>query len=407
MSKTIWYISKYIRIETKNSIGDRGWLLMKELASKGNKPIIITSDSQHLMEQIDFSTNIIHLYPDGIKFILLKTYKYLKPNSIRRIFSWFDFEWNLFAFNKTKLLKPDVIIVSSLSLLTIINGIFLKKKYKCKLVFEIRDIWPLTLTEIGGFSPNNFFIRILGFIERLGYRKSDLIVGTMPNLIEHVEKVLGYKKSVSCIPMGISTNIFKRNQKLTQDYIDTYLKSGCFNIIYTGTIGVANALETFLQAAENFKTNYNIKFIIVGDGPLKRKYEKKYYLFQNIIFAPKVEKDQVQSVLAYADVLYFSVFKSKIYNYGQSLNKIIDYMVAKKPIIASYSGYPSMINEAGCGYFIPAEDVESLTIKIKETYSMTKTERKSMGCKGLKWLLKNRTYKKLAEDYFELLFKKV
>ncbi len=34
------------------------------------------------------------------------------------------------------------------------------------------------------------------------------------------------------------------------------------------------------------------------------------------------------------------------------MNKVVEYMLAGKPIIASYTGYPSMINEAECGYFV-------------------------------------------------------
>lgn len=58
----------------------------------------------------------------------------------------------------------------------------------------------------------------------------------------------------------------------------------------------------------------------------------------------------VQSVLSHADVLYLSTFNSKVWNYGQSLNKLIDYMVAARPIIASYSGYRSMVDESGAGF---------------------------------------------------------
>ena len=402
MSKTIWYISKYVQIPNKDSSGGRGWLLMKEFSKRGYETVIITSNSQHFNINKNFDFNIINLSNDGIKFIILKTLNYVKSKSIRRVFSWLNFEWSLFFLNKKKLNKPDVIIVSSLSLLTILNGVFLRRKYNCKLVFEIRDIWPLTLVELGNFSKNNLIVMILKMIEKWGYKKSDFIVGTMPNLSEHVKEVLGYSKKVYCIPMGIDINSYNNNQKVNKDYVNKFLNTGCFNIIYAGNIGIANALETFFKTAHEFKEDHRFKFIIIGDGDLKNLYIKKYSYLKNLIFAPKVKKNQVHSVLSYASVLYFAVSKSKIYDYGISLNKLIDYMISKKPLIASYSGYPSMINEAGSGFFIPAEDVQSLVNKIKELFFMSESERKTLGLKGHEWLLKNRKYEILADNYLKL-----
>lgn len=404
MNKTIWYISKYVQIPNKDSSGGRGWLLMKEFAKRGYETVIITSNSQHFNNKKNINFNVINFSNDGIKFIILKTLNYVKSKSIRRVFSWLNFEWNLFFLNKKKFKKPDVIIVSSLSLLTILNGVLLRRKYNCKLVFEIRDIWPLTLVELSNFSKNNLFVMILKMIEKWGYKKSDFIVGTMPNLSEHVKEVLGYPKKVYCIPMGVDINSLNNNQKVNRDYVNQFLNTGCFNIIYAGNIGIANALETFFKTVHEFKKDHRFKFIIIGDGDLKNLYVKKYSYLKNLIFAPKVKKNQVQSALSYASILYFGVSKSKIYNYGISLNKLIDYMISKKPIIASYSGYPSMINEADCGFFIPAEDVQLLVNKIKELFFMSESERETFGLKGFEWLLKNRKYEILADNYLKLFF---
>src|SRR5690606_15382674 len=104
---------------------------------------------------------------------------------------------------KERLPAPNAVIVSSLSLLTIFNGVLLRRRYKCRLIFEIRDIWPLTITEVGGFSRWNPLVFGLGLIEKWGYRSADAIVGTMPNLGEHVADVLGYPRVTHCIPMGV------------------------------------------------------------------------------------------------------------------------------------------------------------------------------------------------------------
>ena len=81
-------------------------------------------------------------------------------------------------------------------------------------------------------------------------------------------------------------------------------------------------------------------------------------------------------------------------------------MLSEKPIVASYSGYPSMINEAGCGTYVPAEDAASLVNEIKRYCSMSVEDRSQIGAKGKAWLLENRSYKKLAREYISILFNK-
>jgi glycosyltransferase involved in cell wall biosynthesis len=112
----------------------------------------------------------------------------------------------------------------------------------------------------------------------------------------------------------------------------------------------------------------------------------------------------VQAVLAQGDLLYFSVHDSKVWDYGQSLNKVIDYMLAAKPVVASYNGYPSMINESGCGVFVPANDVGALATAVLDMKSRSEEERSLMGSLGREWLLQNRNYSKLASDYLSILF---
>lgn len=125
--------------------------------------------------------------------------------------------------------------------------------YKCRLVFEIRDIWPLTITEEGGFKPWNPFVLGLGLIERLGYQYSDAIVGTMPNLGEHVRNVLGAPKARHRIPMGVDATTFAAPDALPDDYVAMNFPKGKFIVAHVGSIGITNALDTFLDCAESMK----------------------------------------------------------------------------------------------------------------------------------------------------------
>ena len=403
--KTIWFISKYYASPPNEGSGStRVFQTMREMVKLGNKVIIFTSSVDPYAE-LDTNTSFtVSRTFEGVKFWLLSGIKYASSISLLRIISWIHFELVLFRDYAKEKTIPDIVIVSSPSILTIFNGLYLKRKYKAKLIFEVRDIWPLTLIEDAGMSRWNPLILIMGQIERLAYKYSNGILGTMPNLKQHVCKILGYNKNVGFAPMGVSNENLVPKAFLEESYIKKYIPKDKFLIIYAGTIGVANALETLFKCAQILEPETDIHFLLVGDGPLLKQYKKKYAESTNITFAPKIKKSQVHSLLLYADVLYFSVANSEVWQYGQSLNKLIDYMKASKPIIASFSGFPSMLNESGCGVFVPSGNAELLREEIDNMRSLPMSSRIRMGEKGKQWLLENRNYSTIAQNllkYFE------
>ena len=400
---TIWYISKYVVPPSVARVGGRGFLILREMVALGHRCILFTSDSNHLADPEPVEGTERRETAQGVEVVWLRTLKYAGARSLRRVLSWIDFERRLLRMPSPGLPDPDVVIVSSLSLLSVLNGIRLKRRFGCRLVFEVRDIWPLVLYEEGGFSPRNPLVRVLGWVERLGYRRTDVIVGTMPNLGEHVAEVLGHPVPVHCIPQGVDEALLAGPQPLPEGYAETYLPEGAFTVCHAGTIGVTNALDTLLACARLMRDEPGIRFVVVGDGYMKARYQKETADLPNILFAPRVPRGAVQAVLARCDLLYFAVHPSKVLRYGQSLNKVIDYMLSGRPVVASYSGYPSMIDEAGSGSYVPAEDAEALRDEILRYARMPAQERERMGRRGREWLLENRRYPNLAERYLELI----
>jgi glycosyltransferase involved in cell wall biosynthesis len=400
----IWFVSKYVAPPAKIGAGGRGYLIMREFARMGYKSVIITSDSNQLTEVPLLEEPYLFQDVDGMQLCWVRTMKYTVAKSLRRIMSWLDFEWRLWRLPKNGLPTPGVVVVSSLSLLTILNGFLLRQRFKCRLVLEIRDIWPLTITEEGGFSRWNPLVLGLGAIEKLGYRYADAIVGTMPNLGEHVMGVLGHPKKTYCIPMAVDEAALGPGQALSADYVEKYIPQGKFIVAHAGTIGITNALDTMLDCAEAMKDDLGVHFLVVGEGDLREYYQRKYAHLSNLTFAPRVPKQMVQSVLSYCDLLYFSVHVSKVWKYGQSLNKVIDYMLAGKPVVASYTGFPSMINEADCGNFVPAGDIEALRHEVQRYAGMDPAQREATGKRGRDWILTHRRYETLAKNYLAILF---
>ena len=401
MTDCIWYVSQYVGVPRAgvNSLGGRSFGLMRSLHKQGYRCVIITSSGPQGSAGGEYSLEEV----DGVLVCRVPTPPHSGGKSLKRVGGWLSFERRLRQLPENLLPHPDVVIVSSLSLLTVENGIWLSRRYSCPWVFEVRDIWPLTLTEEGDFSRHNPLVIALGLVERRGYRKADAIVGTMPNLGEHVTRVMGRRRPTFCIPMGVDDRALSVSVPLPQQYIDENLPKGKFIVGYAGSMGISNALETLLRCAERMRDDPSVHFALTGSGALRPDYIERFGHLPNLSIAESVHRDQVPAFLSHCDLLYFATFKSRVWDYGLSLNKLIDYMWSGKPVVASYSGYPSMVNEANCGTFVPAEDPAALEREILRYACMSAADREEIGARGHDWLVQNRQFDQLADEYAKIL----
>ena len=323
----IWFISKYASPPLYAKASSRLFYLAKEMQKLGNDVRLITSDANHFTS-IPNTDNIYNYEcQERVDITWIKTKKYKKTASIDRILSWLDFEWKLFRMPLKTMIKPDVVIVSSLSIFTILYGYFLKKRFKIFLVFEIRDIWPLTLIEEGGFSKWHPLSLIIGYIEKFGYKNSDLIVGTMPNLKQHVLNMRITNKPVFCSPLGFEPNNYKGEDISLNNPFQNLIPENKIVIGYAGSMGISNGMQIFIEAIRIMNVYENIHFLLVGSGDLKEKYQKLLCENTNVSFLPRIEQNQVKYFLSTCDFLYLSTQASKVWDFGQSMNKVVEYML--------------------------------------------------------------------------------
>ena len=157
-----------------------------------------------------------------------------------------------------KLGKPDVVIVSSMPIFPILSGYYLKKKFGAKLLFEIRDIWPLTLEQLDNKSKNHPAVRFIGWFEKFGYRKADTIVSLLPYAHEHIESVAGKAVNFQYIPNGIDPKEVGY-EKIPTD-LENQIPTDKFIIGYAGTISITNALDIFFECAKKLQNNTDLHF---------------------------------------------------------------------------------------------------------------------------------------------------
>ncbi|MEM1323851.1 MAG: glycosyltransferase family 4 protein, partial [Bacteroidota bacterium] len=291
----------------------------------------------------------------------------------------------------------------SISLFPILFALLYRWRHKgCKFILEIRDIWPLTLIEIGNYSPYNPFVLLLAFIEKLGYQKADYLVSNLPNANKHFKEVLGDRP----IKFEWISNGMEIGDGLEEQALDAQLAAQIdpttFNVGYAGTIGQANAMEYLIEAAHTLASNKRVKIYIVGSGYLKEELEQRVADLDNIVFLGRIPHQQVQSFLKKMDLLYLSWQNSPLYRFGVSANKIFDYMYAGVPILMSGEIPSNPISLSDCGWVIPPEDTQAIIDGINSIVTLPERELEQKGQNGRTAVLEQFSYSFLASKYGNL-----
>lgn len=364
----------------------------------------MSSDNHLQMRNKNFNGEYHIEKDDSINLVWIKTQSYNQASSKVRIINWFKFSYKVSKLSKVLNDKPDVILYSSPSLIGYLGAYALARKNNSKIIFEVRDIWPLTLCELGGYSEKNPMIVFLKHIEYFAYKTADDVISNLPNAIAHMETRGLEKQKFHWIPNGYSHTDFYSSEILGDNYTLS-ISDNKFKIGYCGTIGKANALDFLVKAAEILR-NEDIQFIIVGSGSeckTLKDYVKNRKL-NNVLILPAVKKSKVSSVLNLFDVCYLGWHNARIYEYGISANKMSEYMLSGKPILHSYSGSRDPVEEFNCGVSVEAENPAEIAQGILSLKRMSETNRKHLGDNGRQAANELFNYERLTIELEKVLF---
>jgi glycosyltransferase involved in cell wall biosynthesis len=392
----------------------RPYYLAYEWVRRGHKVTVVGASYSHLRYK---NPNVVGRYLtewiDGIKYIWLKTTPY-RGNGWGRLANIFTFLIRLLTQLTVvcRESKPDVVIASPTYQVDIIISYIISRIYRAKLIFEVRDLWPLVPLEMGKYSSYHPFIWIIGLAERFGYRKADKVVSVAPYAHEYMfKRGLPLDRYVH-IPNGISTISsaeasvgLRPIHSPASLYLSGLKKMGYFIIGYVGSIRKAYALEYFINCAKEFK-GQKVMFVLVGQGDERKELEQiaSGKKITNVAFFNSIPKANIQELLSYIDICYTGFKKLSCFSYGVSSNKLYEYMLAAKPIVLAVdTPYPSIVDQALCGITIEAENVTALKEAILTMLDKDTGEFMEMGKRGYQYVMKNHNYSTLSEKYLELM----
>jgi glycosyltransferase involved in cell wall biosynthesis len=160
-----------------------------------------------------------------------------------------------------------------------------------------------------------------------------------------------------------------------------------FSVLFAGNLGVGQALEVIVEAANILKDKPEISFVVLGKGSRWdwMREQVKLLGLNNLHLPGRYSIETMPGLMQKASVLLVSLADQPIFA-ATIPNKVQAYLAAGRPILACLNGEGArLVEEAGAGLTVPAEDSLGLASAVLRLQQMTDEERVTMGANGRRY----------------------
>ncbi len=319
---------------------------------------------------------------DGVRYVYIKCLDY-QGNGLRRIYNMCEFAWKLPGVCK-KFPRPDAIVSTSVPPTSCAMGVHLARKYHCRGVAEIADLWPEGIIVYGIAGPRNPAVIALRHLEKWIYKKADAVVFTCEGGYDYIVG-LGWGKEIPrskvfYINNGVDLESFQYNRDHFHVEDPDLDDPDTFKVVYTGSIRRINSLGILVDAAKEFKDS-RIKLLVWGAGdelPALRQRVLDEDV-RNVVFKGRVEKKYVPSIVSRADLNVVHWEMSPLLRVGVSYNKLFEYLAAGKPVFSTVRPGYSILERNSCGRDAKGFSPRELAAGIEELAALPKETLAEMG----------------------------
>jgi glycosyltransferase involved in cell wall biosynthesis len=236
--------------------------------------------------------------------------------------------------------------------------------HRAPLVFDLQDIWPDSVLAVG-LMRRSWVLRVLRHLERFLYRRCGRVVGITEGFKHYLLDLGLPRERVVVVPNGVQWRSFagvEPNGELRQ----TRQLAGKYVVGYVGNIGLAQGLETVLDAAEQLRDE-PVAFLLVGEGTDKLRLCDLAQArgLENVQFLEGVPREEVPPILAACDALLLILRKDPLFEITIP-SKLYEYMAAGKPIVCSVGGEAAeLVSGLGCGLPVAPSDSAALAESVR------------------------------------------
>ena len=339
---------------------------------------------------------------EGVPVLRVALYPSHDGSGARRALNYLSFAATS-ALGALFLRRPDVAYVYHPPATASLPALVLRALRGVPFVYDIQDLWPDTLAATGMLERaallkavdrimNHIYRRAAqitvlsdGFRERLMERGVPATkVRTIPNWTDEAQIDLTPADPGVAQELGL------------QDF---------FKVIFAGTMGKAQALETVLEAAHLLQESQpHVRFVLVGGGveveALRGRAAESG--LRNVLFLPRRPPSQIGELLQMADALLVHLKDDPLFAITIP-SKTQAYLMAGKPLLMGVRGDAArLVAAAGAGFSFEPQSASSLVAAIGRMLALSEVERQALGMAGQRYYREHLSLSQGAAAFVEV-----
>jgi len=271
---------------------------------------------------------------------------------------------------------------------------------RCPVALWVQDLWPES-AQATGYINNPWILKLLESMVRFVYRHADLLL-VQSKAFQAPVAALAHGKPIVYYPNSVESAFYSPPDMLLPSIVGL---AGEFPVLFAGNVGVGQAVEVIVAAAEILRDYPEINFVVLGKGSRWDWMREQVEVLglSNLHLAGRYPVETMPGLMRQAAALLVTLADQPIFA-ATIPNKVQAYMAVGKPILACLNGEGArIVCEANAGLAVPAEDAVALADGILRLYRMSAQEREKIGQNGRAYFREHFDHDRLVDQLVDHL----
>ena len=358
--------------------------LAKRLAAVGHRVQVITAMPNYPIGRtfdgyrmkIRFVENL-----DGVRIIRTWIYPSNSERALPRVLSSLSFVLSSVVLGSWGLGRPNVLLFDSPPLFLVPAGLAIARLTGARVIMNVSDIWPDIVMRMG-YPVGKLSLWFMHLLERIGYEWSEAVSVTNPTAREQIrQRFPGV--NVAVISNAADLDMFHPRLRNSRLRASLGASEEDFLVGYCGLHGLAQGLEAVIGAAAKLRDRTRVKFVMVGDGPIKPKLTAlaRQMELKNVRFVDLVNRSEIPGILASCDAGLVPLSSELP---GTMPGKFYETLASGVPVVVSRGCEgEALVREFDVGRSFRPLDADDLAEKLLDLMADTRRDLMRQDCREL------------------------